>query len=116
MWDVTLRKLHAIRQTLKSGLGHLEMRQKIWEKQYWKGADQLPDQKLDFDEVEKMCRRLNINSSTEALWGLFKVYFTVQVAITFTKNINYTASRYPKPKFSRFPRLSSFCQNAESTP
>lgn len=73
MWDVTLRKLYAIRQTLMSGLGNFEMRQAIWEKQYWKGADQRPDQKLDFDEVEKMCRRLNINSSTESLLRLFKV-------------------------------------------
>ena len=73
MWDVVLRKLHAIRQVLMSGLGHLEMREKLWENQYWKGADQITDKKLDFTEVERICRRLNNNSSVQALQILFKV-------------------------------------------
>jgi phosphatidylinositol phospholipase C delta len=88
MWDVTLRKLHAIRQTLKSGLGNFEMRQKLWEKQYWKGADQGSDQKLDFDEVEKLCKRLNINPSAEALLRLFKVLFLSVTCISIlTENM-----------------------------
>lgn len=73
MWDVTLRRLHAIRQQLMSGLGNIEMRQAIWEKLYWRGADEQSDDKLSFDEVEKMCKRLNINSNTEDLLRLFKV-------------------------------------------
>lgn len=73
MWDTTLRRLHAIRKELMSGLGNLEMRQAMWEKHYWKGADEEQDQKLMFDEVEKLCRRLNINSSSSELKRLFKV-------------------------------------------
>lgn len=55
-----------------SGLGNVEMRQAVWEKQYWKGADE-GDQKLDFEEMERLCKRLNINSSTDTLLRLFKV-------------------------------------------
>ncbi|KAF8077564.1 hypothetical protein FPV67DRAFT_1684022 [Lyophyllum atratum] len=72
MWDTTLRKLHAIRQELMSGLGNIEMRQAIWRKHYWKGADEERDQKLAFEEVEKLCRRLNVNSSSGELLRLFK--------------------------------------------
>ena len=61
MLDITLRKLHAIREGLKDGLGSLEMRQAIWEKQYWKSSDEEKDQKLDFNDVEKMCHRLNLD-------------------------------------------------------
>lgn len=56
-----------------NGLGHTAMRQAIWEKQFWKGADEERDQKLDFDDVEKMCRRLNINPSKDDLLRRFKV-------------------------------------------
>jgi len=73
MWDITLRKLYAIRQELMTGLGNEEIRHAIWEKQYWKASDESSDQKLQFDEVERLCRRLNINSSTEELMRLFKV-------------------------------------------
>jgi hypothetical protein len=79
MWDSTLRKLHAIRQELMSGLGNIEMRQAIWEKHYWKGADEECDHKLDFDEVEKLCKRLNINSSPEDLFRMFKVSKSVSL-------------------------------------
>lgn len=72
MWDITLRKMHAIRQQLMSGLGNLEMRQAVWEKQYWKSADDEQDQKLEFDDVERMCRRLNINPSRDDMLRRFK--------------------------------------------
>lgn len=73
MWDITLRKLYAIRQELMMGPGNEDIRLAIWEKQYWKASDELSDQKLHFDEVERLCRRLNINTSTEELMRLFKV-------------------------------------------
>lgn len=61
MLDITLRKLQAIREGLKDGSGSLEMRQAIWEKQYWKASDEEKDQNLNFRDVEKMCRRLNLD-------------------------------------------------------
>lgn len=75
MWTSTLRKLYAIRQELMTGLGNLEMRQAVWEKHYWTGADEERDQKLEFNEVEKLCKRLNINSSSEDLLRLFQVRY-----------------------------------------
>jgi phosphatidylinositol phospholipase C delta len=73
LWDVTLRKLYAVRQELMSGLGNIEMRQAVWEKQYWKGADEEQDHRLDFHEVQRLCRRLSISSSHDNLLRLFKV-------------------------------------------
>jgi len=55
MWDRTLRELHEVRLELMRGLA-------LWEKQYWKGADEERDQKLSFEEVEKLCRGFTINS------------------------------------------------------
>ena len=73
MWDSTVRALYEIRKQLMSGLGHSALRQLVWEKQFWKGADEEKDQKLDFDDVERMCRRLNINPSRDDLKRRFKV-------------------------------------------
>ena len=46
----------------------------MWEKQYWKGADDGKDEKLDFEETERLCKRLIVNSSTDALLRLFKLF------------------------------------------
>ena len=73
MWDVTLRRVFAIRQQLMSGLGGAAMTEAVGEKQFWKGADDEQDQRLDFDDVERLCRRLNINPSKEDLMRRFKV-------------------------------------------
>ncbi|KZT08084.1 1-phosphatidylinositol-4,5-bisphosphate phosphodiesterase 1 [Laetiporus sulphureus 93-53] len=76
MWDITLRRLYAIRQKLMSGLGHADIRQAVWEKQFWRSAAgevaEGADNKLDFEEVERMCRRLNISPSREDLMIRFK--------------------------------------------
>ena len=72
MWDNAVRHLYDIRRQLMSGLGHGAMRQAVWEKQFWKG-DSGTDQRLEFEEVERMCRRLNINPSSEDLLRRFKV-------------------------------------------
>lgn len=74
MWDITLRKLHDIRKELMSGLGNIEMRQAIWEKHYWRAGDEESGQKLTFEEVERLCKRLNVSSSSEQLERLFKVF------------------------------------------
>lgn len=72
MLDITLRKLQAIREGLKDGSGSLEMRQAIWEKQYWKSSDEEKDQKLDFHDVEKMCHRLNLDPPRDELKKRFE--------------------------------------------
>ncbi|PPQ68017.1 hypothetical protein CVT24_002926 [Panaeolus cyanescens] len=67
MWEKSLRELHSIRLLLMRGLGNAEMREALWVKQYWTGADEEGDQKLSFDEVVKFCRGLGVNSSEEDL-------------------------------------------------
>ena len=79
MWDRTLRDLYNIRKELMRGLGNGEMRQAIWEKQYWKAADEEPDHKLSFSEIESLCRKLNINSNRDDLLRLFKACFSLFV-------------------------------------
>ncbi|KAF8965764.1 PLC-like phosphodiesterase [Flammula alnicola] len=71
-WSLALQKLYAIRQGLMTGLGNVEMRQSVWERQYWKGADEEGDQVLDFDDVERLCKRLNMNITTTQLKTMFK--------------------------------------------
>ncbi|KAK0236203.1 1-phosphatidylinositol-4,5-bisphosphate phosphodiesterase 1, partial [Armillaria nabsnona] len=71
-WLRTLKKLHAIRQGLMTGLGNIDVRDTVWEKQYWKGADRQGDQRLEFAEIEGLCKRLNVNSSQAELRKLFK--------------------------------------------
>jgi len=73
MWDITLRKLYAVRQELMSGPGNIDLREAVWEKQYWTGADDGADQRLYFEDVEKLCKRLNINPSQEDLLRRFQV-------------------------------------------
>ncbi|KAJ3524795.1 hypothetical protein NM688_g8501 [Phlebia brevispora] len=72
-WDSAVRRLYEVRKKLMSGLGHGEMRQAVWEKQFWKGADGQDDHKLDFEEVVRMCRRLNITPSRDDLLRRFSL-------------------------------------------
>ncbi|KAF8555567.1 PLC-like phosphodiesterase [Imleria badia] len=72
LWDITLKKLYAIRQELMTGLGNEEIRHAVWIKQCWKSVGEQNDQRLSFEQAEKLCRRLNINSSQEDLMRLFR--------------------------------------------
>jgi phosphatidylinositol phospholipase C delta len=80
LWSTALQKLYTIRQGLMAGLGNVEIRQNVWERQYWKGADEEGDQVLDLDDVERLCMRLNVNITTADLTKLFKVFFWLLVA------------------------------------
>jgi len=73
LWDTTLRRLVSFRRDLLSGLGSVEQRDDIWEKQYWKDTDTSGDHKADFEEIERLCRRLNISSSSADLLNVFMV-------------------------------------------
>ena len=101
MWDKTLREQHAIRQELMRGLENPEMREALWMKHYWKGADEERDQRLTFDEVEKLCRSLNINSSREDLERLFTVRFCCCLPTFIPVNV-ILASGCPETSIPRF--------------
>lgn len=74
MWDSTLHELYAVRQTLMRGLGNFDLREALWAKQCWKAADEQAEQKMCFEDVEKLCKRLNVNSSRDDLYRHFKVF------------------------------------------
>lgn len=67
LWDSTIRAMHSVRRELMNGLGHVHKRQNVWERRYWRRADEHRDDKLSFEEVEKMCRRININLPKDEL-------------------------------------------------
>ncbi|KAF8876848.1 PLC-like phosphodiesterase [Infundibulicybe gibba] len=98
-WVEALRRMCWVRQELMSGLGNVEMRERVWEGRYWGGealsggsTTDLTEQKdwdsdshsgkenssggkgkrLNFEEVERMCVRLGIGSGGEELARLFK--------------------------------------------
>ena len=73
LWETSLRKIYAIRQGLMTGRGTAELRRTVWERQYWKGAQEGDDHVLDFDEVQKLCSRLNANLTEKQLRELFQV-------------------------------------------
>lgn len=55
------------------GLGNVDVRESIWARQYWKGADGDGDRKLSLEEVERLCWRLNARFSRPELEKMFKV-------------------------------------------
>jgi phosphatidylinositol phospholipase C, delta len=100
IWDIYLGKLYGIRKELMSGLGNVEVREAVWERQYWKSADVQADEKLEFEEVERLCRRLNINSGRDDLKRLFKVCIT-HLCLVIRINGLSVAIRRPEPWLSR---------------
>ncbi|KAF5355294.1 hypothetical protein D9758_006103 [Tetrapyrgos nigripes] len=72
LWKTALQKLYTIRQGLMNGPVSGEVRDMIWEKQYWKRADLNGDQKLQFEDVESLCTRLNLRFTKEELKKLFE--------------------------------------------
>jgi len=72
-WDTSLRKLFTIRQGLMSGVGNMDLRETVWERQYWKVADMRDDRKLSFQEVECLCWKLNANLPPTEIRRLFDV-------------------------------------------
>ncbi|KAJ8094448.1 hypothetical protein PM082_010882 [Marasmius tenuissimus] len=72
LWKPALEKLFKIRQGLQLGLQNNQLRDAVWEKQYWKGADKNQDQKLDLNELRGLCLRLNLNFTDAELRKVFK--------------------------------------------
>lgn len=62
-WRDTLEKLQSLRKELLGGLGMLEQRNALWLRQNWRNADTSCDDRLEFGEVVRLCRRLGIESN-----------------------------------------------------
>ncbi|KAJ7257872.1 PLC-like phosphodiesterase [Mycena haematopus] len=78
LWETNLRKLYTIRLGLMHDLDNHELRQTVWEKQYWKGANKAARQSLNLDDIKSLCVRLNIDFPKGELERLFKEADTTQ--------------------------------------
>ncbi|RIB10764.1 PLC-like phosphodiesterase [Gigaspora rosea] len=67
IWVDNLERLYLHRRDVIGGLGHLRKRHSLWLKQHWKQADKDGDSRLGFDDVSRLCRRLNIHMSNAVL-------------------------------------------------
>ncbi|KAG6835937.1 hypothetical protein H0H93_013154 [Arthromyces matolae] len=70
-WESAIRKLVAVRQGLMIGLGNVNIREEVWSRQYWKGADANGDRQLSLDEIEKLSWRLNARFPRPVLQKMF---------------------------------------------
>jgi len=96
------------------GLGNIELRESLWEKQYWKGSEGGKEQKLVFDEVEKLCRGLNINSSREDLERLFSVC-KISASLVLSLTVFFSKPTYINDNIltsTTFGDLSSYSRGA----
>jgi phosphatidylinositol phospholipase C delta len=67
MWIASLRTLYAVQTDLMSGLSQGEMLEAVWERHYWNGRG------FTFEDVEKLCKRLNVSHNQDELRRLFQV-------------------------------------------
>ncbi|KAJ7448275.1 1-phosphatidylinositol-4,5-bisphosphate phosphodiesterase 1 [Mycena galericulata] len=66
MWTTAMRRVYSAQTELMSGLGHGEMLEAVWERHYWNGRG------FSFEDVEKLCRRLNVSHGEDELRRLFQ--------------------------------------------
>ncbi|KAG9103442.1 Phospholipase C [Ceratobasidium sp. 370] len=69
LWARTLLSLRELRQNVMSGLVSPA---RMWERHYWRGADMSQDERLELEEVERLCRRLNVRLRRGELLERFK--------------------------------------------
>jgi phosphatidylinositol phospholipase C delta len=102
MWNNTLRTLYAVREELRSGRGGVERREIVWERMWWRvargfvvvgegggggggkkeGDGEGEEERVGFEQVEKMCRKLNIHSSSEDLLRRFQASLFSLLSLT----------------------------------
>lgn len=79
LWETSLIKIYVIRKGLTTGLGTAELRQTVWERQYWKAANKGGDNHVvNFEALQRLCWRLNANLTEKELRELFKVQIPKQ--------------------------------------
>ncbi|KAK7042572.1 phosphoinositide phospholipase C [Favolaschia claudopus] len=64
-WTTALRRLYAAQTDLMSGLRQGEIVEAVWERHFWNGRG------FTYEDVEKLCKRLNVSVTDEELQRLF---------------------------------------------
>ena len=75
LWKEALTLLYQQRRSLMGGLDQMRVRQSVWLRQQWKTADSNDNERLQFDEVVRLCKRLGIAAQRQDLEKNFKVRF-----------------------------------------
>jgi hypothetical protein len=68
-WTTALRRLYAVQTDLMGGLSQGEMLEAVWERHYWNGRG------FTFEDIEKLCKRLNVSKTEDELRRLFQVFY-----------------------------------------
>ncbi|KAJ7224502.1 PLC-like phosphodiesterase [Mycena pura] len=102
LWESTVQRLYSIRLGLMHSSDNSQIRQTVWEMQYWKGADKGGDKSLSFDELRSMCVRLNVSLTTDRLEQLFK-----EVDVTHKKSLNFQEFQQFVKLIKRRPELET---------
>ncbi|KAJ7606651.1 PLC-like phosphodiesterase [Roridomyces roridus] len=66
MWTTAMRRLHSAQTDLMYGLGQGELLEAVWERHYWNAKG------FSFEDIERLCRRLNVSLREEELRRLFQ--------------------------------------------
>jgi phosphatidylinositol phospholipase C delta len=48
-------------------------RESAWEKKFWRAGDSDGDERIGFDELKRLCHRINVNAPEAELRNLFQV-------------------------------------------
>ncbi|KAJ7462363.1 PLC-like phosphodiesterase [Mycena galericulata] len=99
LWQSTIRKLFAVRLGLINSLDNTEMRETIWERQFWKGADKGG---LSLPEVQSMCARLAVNLPKGELEQLFN-----KVDMTHRRLLDFQEFKHFVKLLKRRPELEA---------
>lgn len=83
MWTAALRRLYAVQTDLMSGLSQGEILEAVWERHYWNGRG------FAFEDVEKLCKRLNVPHTEAELRRLFQVPIIFLVFVPI-RNLTYS--------------------------
>ncbi|KAJ7623411.1 1-phosphatidylinositol-4,5-bisphosphate phosphodiesterase 1 [Roridomyces roridus] len=108
LWESTLRKF---RLELLHSADNADLRETVWARRYWKGANKGGDQTLTLDEVQSMCKRLAVNLSPAELEKMFN-----EADTTHRKSLDFEDFKRFVKLLKRRPELEAlykkFCNEA----
>ncbi|KAG0280457.1 Phospholipase C [Linnemannia exigua] len=66
-WIIAVEHMWSVKREVAEGLPQLQRKTNQWLKEHWMDADKNVDSKLGYDEVVRLCHRLNINFSKKEI-------------------------------------------------
>ncbi|KAF9145806.1 Phospholipase C [Linnemannia schmuckeri] len=66
-WIIAVERMWSVKREVAEGLPQLQRKTNQWLKEHWMDADKDVDSKLGYEEVVRLCHRLNINFSRKEI-------------------------------------------------